>query len=123
MEPLLSNGQKVLVDMNYYSNHSISRGDIVLVKFKTIDQPYIKRVAAIPGDIVEFGIEDNNSGRVVLVYPGCKEGCILSRQLEARNNTVPISTVILLGDNTKGSFDSVEFGLVSIENIIGKVLI
>ncbi|MDO4284596.1 MAG: signal peptidase I [Eubacteriales bacterium] len=56
MEPLLVNGQDVLVNRVIYRIANISRGDVIVFYpgGNTSTHPYVKRVVAVPGDTVQI---------------------------------------------------------------------
>ncbi len=121
MLPLFADGQKAFVATDYFKGHSPERGDVVAVLFKTVPEPFISRVAFVPGD--SFAKEGdvfrpNGPGSQLVLSPGD----ILYKQLVAYNYAVPNGTVILLGDNANDSFDSTTFGFVSIGQFAGKVV-
>jgi len=129
MAPTLLPGQKVFVDPGYYDGHPPARGDLVALAFKTRERLMVKRVIALPGDRVE--IRDGRLWRdggaleePYLAEPrllAAKVGRLLALQLWRNGGRVPPGHVIVLGDNTAGSFDSGDYGSVSLDQIVGRV--
>lgn len=123
MEPGLHNAELVLVDKWTYLFHQPARGDVVV--FRAPPDPtedYVKRVIALPGDIVsvvgtrvavngvtlkETYVDPHNQG----VPPGAHEVTGL---------TVPPNMYFVLGDNRAVSSDSRIWGFVPRANIIGR---
>lgn len=124
MEPTLNQADRVLVSKVDYRVGAPQRGDIVVFN-PTLDTtiPYVKRVVAVGGDIVEL-----RDGK--LVVNGRP-----SEVLEAKGSTFPQSPQIkypyevpaghffAVGDNRQASSDSRSFGAQPNERIIGKVVI
>src|SRR5579859_104288 len=123
MEPSLHNTELILVDKWSYLFHAPARGDvIVFVAPPHPDQDYIKRIIALPGDIIT--IRDTT----VIV-----DGVILNeRYVDPKNQgnnfayknitnmLVPPDDFFVLGDNREGSSDSRDWGFVPRANIIGR---
>jgi signal peptidase I len=149
MEPSLDNNEMLLVNRNAYFAFDEDqwfgwipgvdtgegddptypfgkpeRGDIVVLNppaSASADKPYIKRVIGEPGDTVE--IQDD---RVFINGQQIDEPYIGGDDWKCRETqtcgplTVPEDSVFVLGDNRDNSEDSRYFGIVPIENIIGK---
>ncbi len=109
MEPAFSDGQVIFVVSAYYQNNTPAKGDIGMAYFRLSDTSSVKRIAAAPMDKV-----DENEKYL--------KDSLLLKQLEYYNYTIPFGTVILLGDNQENSFDSRNYGLVSLKNIQGKII-
>lgn len=100
------------------------RGDIVVLDpppSASADKPYIKRVIGEPGDTVELRNDQVfiNGERIDEPYlEGLETKC---REVQTCGPlAVPEDSVFVLGDNRGNSEDSRFFGIVPIENIIGK---
>ena len=132
MEPTLKPGQEILVDTNWYKTHSLQRGDIVVVNFRLSNKKYVKRVVAIEGDKVEF-----KDGKIYINGSPLSEDYLkdpnwrfseknlkfLSLQLSRSNWQVPKNSFLGLSDNRIRTHDSRLWGLLSCDQIIGKVII
>jgi signal peptidase I len=100
------------------------RGDIIVLNPPKVnsDQPYIKRVIGLPGDTVE--IHDNhvfiNGTQIDEPYiDGEKTWCGAVGN-PCPTVIVPPDNVFVMGDNRDNSEDSRYFGVVPLDNIIGK---
>ncbi len=123
MEPTIMRGERIFTDMQYFRHRSPVHGEVVV--FMREDKPWIKRIAAMPGDTIE--------GRNDVIY---LNGKIVSEPYAQHTgpatfylqNFGPIiikaGECFVLGDNRGYSLDSrtPEFGLVPIATIVGRPL-
>lgn len=122
MSSTLENGDVLILNKFKYRFMDIERGDII--SFEYDDTKYlIKRVIGLPGDTIS--ISDNtlyiNGELYVENY--------LDENLEYDDfslsslgyDTIPEDMYFVLGDNREDSLDSREIGLISKDEIIGKV--
>lgn len=109
--------------MNKITKNAIHSGDIVV--FDTTPESkykdkiyYIKRVIATEGDHIVI-----KDGKVIVNDVELKEkytdGSVTEGDIDI---VIPQGKYFVLGDNRDGSSDSRVFGLVSHENIVGKVI-
>ena len=131
MLPNLDNGQMLLVNRNAYQHVDVGgnryfpfdppeRGDVVVFDPPTnSDKPYIKRIIGLPGEEITFG-----QGQVFVDGVPLPEDYIQDRTRCNREDrcdvVVPEDHVFVLGDHRSNSSDSRVFGVVPIENIVGK---
>ena len=131
MEPTLNNGDRVLVNKLGYDLHDVNRGDMVVFERPPgvsgrQEDDLIKRVIALPGEVISFVEGDvyidgrrlhepylEYSGTTIVNLPsGCAaivdEGCL-----------VGAGEVFVLGDNRSNSTDSRSFGPISEHLIVG----
>ena len=109
MAPTLSSGQIILTNKN---TDDINYSDIVVFHLndkQNSDEIVIKRVIAMSGDriTVKNGVLSVNN----LVYS--KYHCKQIQEFVLKDNEV-----FVVGDNADESFDSREFGVISIDDII-----
>lgn len=109
--------------VSYYLNEP-ERGDVVVFKSPiNNEQDYIKRIIAVPKDIIKI-----SQGKIYLNNQELKEpylpnntytlpGSFLTENKEIE---VPENSYIVIGDNRNHSSDSREWGFVKKENIIGR---
>jgi signal peptidase I len=125
MEPTLYSGNQVWMDADYYNHHAVNRRDLVAVRFKNRDHSMVKRVVALPDDRVEIanGQLMVNSQPIIKVGPKSKNKySILHYQLKNYQNRVPHNQFIVFGDNQNVSFDSIDFGIISRDQIEGRII-
>ncbi|MDD5084095.1 MAG: signal peptidase I [Candidatus Moranbacteria bacterium] len=131
MEPLLRDGTDVRVLVGYYACHTPDRGDIAVLHYVGNDVPIIKRVFAVPGDafrVISDGdnskIEINgqiavNSAGIAYSFSG-SQAKMLKLYEESAHGPLPSDAYLVLGDQVEGSLDSTRFGLIGLENFVGK---
>ena len=131
MLPNLDNGQMLLVNRNAYQHVDIGgnryypfdppeRGDVVVFDPPaSSDKPYIKRIIGLPGEEITFA-----QGHVFVDGVQLPEDYIQDRTRCNREDrcdvVVPEDHVFVLGDHRSNSSDSRVFGVVPVENIVGK---
>ncbi len=131
MLPTLKNGDKVFLDEEYYKKNPVKKGDIIALKLKTQEKPFVKRVIAVSGDKLEF-----REGNIYVNGEKLEEPYILDKgyhynpekirvveiPLKANSNTIPKNSIFVLGDNRKESDDSFAFGFLPEEYVVGKIV-
>ena len=118
MQPTYTDGDTVFF---FRLCKDYSYGDIVSIKMVSGEQ-YIKRVIAVPGDIVDIrggsvyinGVQENT-----LYANGVTESASDSVRFPY---TVEEGRYFVMGDNREASVDSRTFGTVSVKQIMGRVL-
>jgi len=125
MSPLIKDGDELMYLKGYYDCNEVKRGDVVILNQSGNENFIIKQIVGIPKDTFEYknkliyinGIELKNSQNISY--------SIDSKMLRLYANSYPIlpeNTYLILGDNPYGTFDSSKFGLVSKQEIVGKVV-
>jgi len=122
MEPLLHDGQRIIVNKFAYRFHAIERGDIVVFWYpRDPSVSFIKRVVALPGDMVEMrqGLLYVNGNKVAEPY--------LHGRYRSDDTFTPRAVgagyYFVLGDHRKSSNDSRNWGEVPERYIYGKALL
>lgn len=123
MEPSLHNTELILVDKWSYLFHPPTRGDvIVFVAPPDPSQDYIKRIVAVPGDVITISdttvIIDGVTLNEPYVSPKNQGNPYAFKTIH--NLVVPPNDFFVLGDNRNGSSDSRNWGFVPRANIIGR---
>ncbi|MEA4921305.1 MAG: signal peptidase I [Clostridiaceae bacterium] len=122
MYPTLKNGDRVLVQLMGYDE--AQNGDIVVIMASQFDdEPLVKRVIAVAGDVIEIGGEGEVYINGEKLYePYINEQYFSQGSLDAPY-TVPEGHVFVMGDNRNHSADSrlEEIGALNTDDIIGKV--
>lgn len=123
MEPVLYNGQEILVNRFIYKIVSPKKGDVVvfLPNGNANAHFYVKRVVATAGDTVQI----KNGSLYVngLLYTAVEYDKIQDAGIAENMITLNKGEFFTLGDNVNNSEDSRSgnIGAVKRENIIGKV--
>lgn len=119
MTPTLQNGEYVLVNRLAYKLDTPQRGDIIVFLIPTTqEQELIKRVIGLPGETVSI-----RQNEVLIDGLPLQEPYIAQAPLYNGEWTVPEGHLFVLGDNRNGSSDSHQWGMLPMENVIGKALI
>lgn len=121
MEPTLQNQEFALINKAAYLFQPPVRGDIIVFQYPLDPQQiYVKRIIAIPGDIISVINE------TVIVNGVTLHESYLNKE-DTQNPYPPINRYIVgpdeyfvMGDNRGDSSDSREWGFVPRQNIIGK---
>lgn len=119
MKPLLSNKDIVLYKK---TNHKLKRFDIII--FKLNNELFIKRVIGLPGENIEY--IDNKlyvNGKYVLesFENSITKDLKLENIIPSQN--IPKDKYLVLGDNRLYSYDSRDFGVIDINDIVGIFII
>ena len=118
MSPNVKNSDLTVI---YKMEQKYRQGDVVLISKNGTS--YILRIVGMPGDTIIF----NDKGEVILNNEKYEEDYIFEKTYaENDTNTYPLklnsNEYFLLGDNRTTSKDSRDFGVVSIDEIKGKVI-
>ena len=125
MEPTLRSGQFCVLDRGYYRSHSLSRGDVVVLRLD--GQTYIKRIYALPGDRLWLLRYEDGIGTQLLD----PQQATRLRQIKATGQLAGCQVQVLailpghffvLGDNSEVSLDSRDFGPVPVSAILGRAM-
>jgi signal peptidase I len=117
MEPNLQPQQRLIVDKLSYRLHPPQRNDIVVIDLPYMEELLVKRIVALPGEVVEIheGIIYVNGNPVAEPFPHDTSAFDM-----AAVTLGPLSYFVL-GDNRSNSNDSRAFGPVVREQILGRV--
>lgn len=117
MQPTLYAGDFVIVNKMAYKVGTPGRGDVIVFHYPPDPErePYIKRVIGLPGDEVQVG-----GGSVAVNGTPLREPYIKAAPNYEGTWHVPEGFLFVLGDNRNNSSDSHSWGMVPIENVIGK---
>ncbi|MGO4347894.1 signal peptidase I [Paenibacillus sp. MCAF9] len=115
---------EVLVDLNYYKENQISRGDIALFQVKKDKQATdIARVVGLPGESVQVkkGLVYINGNKLDTFYgsdPSSDKNDSMNKPLQLKENEY----FILADVRWRGFHDSQSAGAFAEEEIVGKVV-
>ena len=117
MQPTLYERDFVLVNKLAYRIDNPQRGDIIVFypPLSSETEPYIKRVIGLPGDTVTIANLQVSVNGVPLSEP-----YIMAEPSYNGTWVVPEKHIFVLGDNRNNSSDSHQWGMVSLESVIGK---
>jgi signal peptidase I len=120
MEPTLYAGNFVVVSKLAYQFTGPSRGDIIVFHYPPNPEqdPYIKRIIGLPGDQVIVEEDDVLINGVRIAEP-----YLDSPTRQGGEWTIPQDSLFVMGDNRNNSSDSRSWGVVPVENVIGKALV
>lgn len=120
MQPTLYAGDFVIVYKIAYKLGEPGRGDIIVFRYPPDPdrEPYIKRIIGLPGDIVSI---ENNT--VMINGQPLNEPYISSPPTYEGTWIIPEDSLYVLGDNRNRSSDSHSWGMVPLENVVGKALV
>lgn len=131
MENTLSENDRLIISHLCYTP---SRGDIVVVNSKTLEETIIKRIIAVEGQTVVINYSDNTvsvDGEILdETYIKDKDMQVsgkypyenYNQQDNTYEYTVPEGCVFVMGDNRNNSLDSRVIGSVPVEEIVGRVV-
>lgn len=116
MAPTLHAGDQIVVTR--YFRGAPDRGHVVVFESPNGDELLVKRVIAVPGDLL-----DSRLGRVRIGGYTLAEPYVLRQAATGAipAQLVPQSSYFVLGDNRDDSSDSRSWGVVPRERIVGRV--
>lgn len=119
MRPTLQDGEYILVNKLAYTFSEPVRGDIVVFVFPiNPEEDLIKRIIGIPGDTIAIQNGVLSVNGVVVDEPYINAPPAYSGTWQ-----VSEGELFVLGDNRNDSRDSHQWGLLPIENIIGRAVL
>jgi len=118
MRPTLQDGEYVLVNRLAFKAGIPDRGDIIVFESPLNKQDLIKRVIGLPGETVKIFQEQVIVDGQVLSEPYIAAAPVYNGEWK-----VPDDHLFVLGDNRNDSSDSHAWGLLPIENVIGKAIL
>ena len=120
MQPNLYAGDFVIVNKLAYKLGIPQRGDIIVFRYPPdpTQTPYIKRVIGLSGDQIHIA-----DGKVYVNNQLLVEPYLQVNTSRGGDWTVPANSLFVMGDNRNNSSDSRSWGMVPMENVIGKALV
>lgn len=119
MQPTLEDGEFILVNKMSYQWSEVDRGDIIVFHFPiNPEEELIKRVIGLPGDSV---VVQNN--QVFVNGQALNEPYISQAPMYSGEWVVQENYLFVLGDNRNNSNDSKDWGMLPMENIVGKAVV
>lgn len=127
---IVENGDSLKIYFGYYLCNRVLRDDIAVYQYAGSEIPLVKVVKAIPGDSFSIVCNDgrcsirvngsfvkNKNGSAYFIAE--RSSSLLKYYCESYKSIVPEKTFMILG-NHDGTTDSGKFGLVGINDLIGK---
>lgn len=115
MQPMLSDGN-LIISLTAKDPPSLEHGDVITFHPAPDSRTaYVKRVAGVPGDILEARGD-------LLFLNGTSNGISQMGTGTWGPITVPVGEVFVLGDNRGASIDSRTFGCVALQQIESKMI-
>lgn len=124
MEPTLHNQEYIVVNRAAYFFQSPARGDIIVFRYP--DNPredFVKRVIAIPGDVISVIGNQVTVNTITLHEPYVAKANVTSPYRPIIKLAVGKDRYFVMGDNRGSSSDSRQWGFVPRESIIGKAVL
>ncbi|EIJ81917.1 signal peptidase I [Bacillus methanolicus PB1] len=130
MMPTLEDGNKLVVNKIGYQLGELQRFDVIVFHANK-KEDFVKRIIGLPGDKVEYRndqlfVNDKKIDEPYLdIYrkqiPGGRLTGDFTLEEITGEEKVPQGKLFVLGDNRLGSWDSRQFGFISIDQVVGKV--
>ncbi len=117
MEPNLHDDQRLIIEKVTYRFRPPERGDIVVLRPpQESSEPLIKRVVGLPGETLEI-----HDGQVYIDGKMVDEPYLNQPTWSTLEPIlIPEEHVFVMGDNRQASNDSRAFGVVALDDIIGR---
>ncbi|HXY40395.1 MAG TPA: signal peptidase I [Vicinamibacteria bacterium] len=121
MEPLLADGERIVVNKFIYRFRPIDRGDVVVFWYpRDPSVSFIKRVVGLPGDTVEI-----RAGRLIVNGQAVEESYLPASFRDSDQfpaTEIPKGFYFVLGDHRRSSNDSRSWGEVPERYIYGRAV-
>lgn len=120
MQNTLVAGQRLIEDKWSYQFHEPRHGDIVIINGPESDVRLVKRVIALPGDVIDI-----QNGEVFLNGEQLEEPYVKGQTFEGEVEvpfTVGAEQLFVMGDNREHSLDSRALGPIARSSIEGRAV-
>ncbi len=120
MQRTFENGEVVNTLANYFDCNKPESGQIVIIEFATREESFIKRLVAIPGDMIEFKEGYAELNGEVLKNPAGEVYKFFERSHRILANETRY--LVLSDDAGENAFDSRRYGFIDRDHFKGLVL-
>jgi len=121
MEPTLHDQEYIIVNKAAYVFRAPQRGDVIVFAYPRDPRvDYVKRIIAIPGDVISVVGEKVTVDGVTLRESYINPADPFNPFSSINNRPVPPNDYFVMGDNRGNSSDSRQWGFVPRQNIIGQ---
>lgn len=123
MSPTLEDGERLIINRAVYRLRDPRPGEVVAFRLPAEEDLIVKRVIALPGDLVRI-----RGGHVIVNGKTLSESYLpvgvvtLSRAMHERSFRIADGCFFVLGDNRESSDDSRLFGAISRDRLVGRVM-
>lgn len=120
MEPNFHNGQFLLVNKLSYRLGEPQRGDVIVFRYpRDPSRDFIKRIIGLPGETVEV-----RNNEIVVNGEHIEDlATVNPANYVSSPVTVGPDELFVLGDNRSNSSDSHSWGMLPMDDVIGKVIL
>lgn len=101
MFPTIKQGDRLLVT-KVYNPGNLKRGNIVVFKSEELGMTLVKRLIALPGDVVDI----KDDGTVIINGQQIDEPYVIQQGYKSAHFDVPEGCYLFLGDNRRDSSDA-----------------
>ncbi len=124
MEPTHQDGEVMLLSKMHYTFFDVKRNDVIALESEGV-RMLIKRVIGLPGETIEYKdniLYINGEGFEENIVKDLETEDFKLSELVGEYDVIPEDMYLVLGDNRADSYDSRDFGLVPIDDILGKCI-
>jgi len=126
---LLKEGTEVKGAIGYYDCNDIQKEEIAILKFKTREEDFVKRIVGLPGDRLEF-IEGNQAKLNGEILKNSEGEPYLFSEISQRLITIPLKDgkiqegryLVLSEEPGPSAFDSRQFGFIEKDHFKGRII-
>lgn len=125
MQPAISPGDNMIVDLRSYRRHAPERGDVIIFSQPSVPGLYlVKRVIAFGGETIDIQNDQVSVDEVPLAEPYMFIDKKYPDPMPHFHEKVPPGKLFVLGDDRHISFDSrfPKFGFVDMASVRGKMI-
>jgi len=125
MAPTLLPQDSVLVNRLAYLFRTPRRGDVIVFRYPRLrGREFVKRVIAVPGDVVAGrGGRLSVNGKLEAEIGGAPVGPGIQGSLRLPPQRIPPGQLFVLGDNAEASLDSRYWGDVNLQDVVGAAVL